>query len=79
MVANNHFQGKAIVNALQLIEMISEEPVDVPASLLSHYPELHLVAGKRPLQTTLFMPPPPPPRRQQRLAAAEAGGPMLIQ
>lgn len=78
VVANNHFQGKAIVNALQLIEMISEEPVDVPASLLSHYPELHPVAGKRPLQTTLFMPP-PQPRRQQRLAAAEAGGPMLIQ
>lgn len=37
VVANNHFQGKAAVNALQLKSMISREKVRAPETLLQHY------------------------------------------
>jgi len=40
VVANNHFEGKAAVNALQLKSMLSENTVKVPASLRSRYWEL---------------------------------------
>ena len=44
VVANNHFEGKAAVNALQLKSMISGAPVKAPEILVRHYPELqHLV------------------------------------
>ena len=45
VVTNNHFQGKAIVNALQLMDMVSDEPVSVPPKLL----ELHEQAAEAPL------------------------------
>jgi uncharacterized protein YecE (DUF72 family) len=38
VVANNHFQGKAAVNAIQLKHMISGRPVKVPGILVGHYP-----------------------------------------
>jgi len=44
VVANNHFQGKAAVNALQLKHMLSGEPVPAPDILLENYPELQTVA-----------------------------------
>jgi uncharacterized protein YecE (DUF72 family) len=39
VVANNHFQGKAAVNALQLKHMVSGRPVAAPPVLVEHYPE----------------------------------------
>lgn len=38
VVANNHFQGKAAVNALQLRHMITGQPVKAPEILVEHYP-----------------------------------------
>ena len=43
-VANNHYQGKAAVNALQLRKLLSKQPVAVPEPLAEHYPTLKSVA-----------------------------------
>ena len=40
VIANNHFEGKAAVNALQLKSMISGKQVEVPNTLLKKYWEL---------------------------------------
>ncbi len=40
VVANNHFEGKAAVNALELKHMITQRPVHAPATLIQHYPEM---------------------------------------
>jgi uncharacterized protein YecE (DUF72 family) len=40
VITNNHYQGKAIANALQLISLIRNQPVRVPESLKAHYPQL---------------------------------------
>ncbi len=40
VVANNHFEGKAAVNALQMKHMITGRPVKAPAILVEHYPVL---------------------------------------
>ena len=44
VVANNHFEGKAGVNALQLKHMITGRRVSAPEPLLAHYPELKKIA-----------------------------------
>ncbi len=44
VVANNHFEGKAVVNSLQLKSMISGRPVKVPDILARRYPELDRIA-----------------------------------
>jgi uncharacterized protein YecE (DUF72 family) len=46
VVANNHFEGKAAVNALQLRHMITGRSVPVPATLLQRYWELNEIAAK---------------------------------
>jgi len=46
VVANNHFEGKAAVNALQLKHMLSGRAVPVPDSLLRRYWELGEIAAK---------------------------------
>jgi uncharacterized protein YecE (DUF72 family) len=38
VVANNHFEGKAAVNALQLKHMVSGQTVSAPDILVRHYP-----------------------------------------
>lgn len=43
VVANNHFQGKAAVNALELKHMITEKPVQAPPTLVRHYPQLQSI------------------------------------
>jgi hypothetical protein len=43
-VTNNHFEGKAGVNALQLKNMITGERVKAPEPLLKHYPDLNKIA-----------------------------------
>lgn len=40
VVANNHFEGKAAVNALELKSMLSEEKVKAPEILVKAYPRL---------------------------------------
>lgn len=40
VIANNHFQAKAAVNALELRYLLNGKKVPGPASLVSHYPEL---------------------------------------
>jgi uncharacterized protein YecE (DUF72 family) len=40
LIANNHFRGQAVVNALQLRYQLQRTPVNVPPPLLTAYPEL---------------------------------------
>jgi uncharacterized protein YecE (DUF72 family) len=40
VVTNNHYLGKAIVNALEISSILKGEPVAAPASLVERYPEL---------------------------------------
>ncbi len=54
VVTNNHYQGKAVVNALQLISILKRSKVKVPESLRAHYPELDAIADKPPAEPTLF-------------------------
>ncbi len=44
VIANNHFEGKAAVNALQLKSMITGRPVRVPETLVKKYWELGEIA-----------------------------------
>jgi uncharacterized protein YecE (DUF72 family) len=48
VVANNHFEAKAGVNALQLKHMLTGQRVKAPESLLRHYPELKSIADPLP-------------------------------
>lgn len=45
VIANNHFEGKAAVNALQLKHMLSGSPVKVPPTLQKRYWELSEIAS----------------------------------
>jgi uncharacterized protein YecE (DUF72 family) len=44
VVTNNHFAGKAVVNALQLKHMITEGPIKIPPQLLKSYWELSAIS-----------------------------------
>ena len=46
VVANNHFEGKAAVNALQLKHLLTGRAVPVPETLLKRYWELGQIAEK---------------------------------
>jgi uncharacterized protein YecE (DUF72 family) len=39
-VTNNHYLGKATVNALEMASLLKGEPVKAPRQLIEHYPEL---------------------------------------
>ena len=54
VVTNNHFQGKAVVNALQLIGILTGNKVKVPEPLRQHYPALERIASHMPAEPTLF-------------------------
>ena len=54
VITNNHFQGKAVVNALQLIHILKKTKVKVPEPLRQHYPELDAIADAPPAEPTLF-------------------------
>jgi len=54
VVTNNHFQGKSVVNALQLISILKGKKVKVPEPLRRHYPELEDLADTPPAEPTLF-------------------------
>jgi uncharacterized protein YecE (DUF72 family) len=67
VIANNHFQGKAVTNALQLIALVEGRPVKAPETLIEHYPELAQVAslGTPPRQQkTLSLEFPPPDNKE---------------
>jgi uncharacterized protein YecE (DUF72 family) len=56
VVTNNHFLGKAVVNALEISSILRGQPVAVPPPLLAHYPELQefAVNAKEPNQLALL-------------------------
>lgn len=54
VIANNHFEGKAIVNALQLVHLLTQAKVKVPEPLRQHYPELDGIASEPPAEPLLF-------------------------
>lgn len=56
-MSNNHNLGKAAVNALEIMALLSGKPVDTPGTLVEHYPELTSFArGARvpPAQNSFF-------------------------
>jgi uncharacterized protein YecE (DUF72 family) len=54
VVTNNHYLGKAVVNALQLISLLKGSKVAVPEPLRQPYPELEAIANGPPAAPTLF-------------------------
>ncbi len=54
VVTNNHFQGKAVVNALQLVSILKGAKVKVPEPLRQHYPQLEAIADSPRAEPTLF-------------------------
>jgi len=54
VITNNHFQGKAVVNALQLISILKGSKVRVPEPLRRQYPQLEEIADAPPAEPMLF-------------------------
>jgi len=54
VITNNHYQGKGVVNALDLIHLLTNEKVKIPEPLRRHYPGLEKIASEPPLAPTLF-------------------------
>ncbi len=54
VITNNHFEGKAVVNGLQLINLLLGEPIEVPPDLFDSYPEVARIARNTPAQGNLF-------------------------
>ena len=44
VITNNHFQGKGVVNALQLIHLLESRRVQAPPTLVRHFPDLAEIA-----------------------------------
>jgi uncharacterized protein YecE (DUF72 family) len=54
VITNNHYQGKAVVNALQLLHILKGTKVKVPEPLRRHYPQLEEIASEMAEAPTLF-------------------------
>ena len=54
VIANNHFEAKAAVNALELIHLLSGAKVKIPEPLRQHYPRLDAIADGPTKEPTLF-------------------------
>ena len=54
VITNNHYEGKAVVNALELIAALKGEKVKVPEPLREHYPGLEKIANEGPKEPMLF-------------------------
>jgi uncharacterized protein YecE (DUF72 family) len=54
VITNNHYLGKAVVNALELISMLNSAKIRVPDPLRLHYPQLEAIASNPPESPTLF-------------------------
>lgn len=57
LIANNHYKGQGAANALQLRHMLTEQLVDVPPTMVEHYPALSKIARASS----------PPPQQQRQL------------
>jgi uncharacterized protein YecE (DUF72 family) len=66
VITNNHYQGKAVVNALQLISLLKDTKVKVPEPLRQHYPQLDQIADAMPSEPTLFPMGSPPAGKNKR-------------
>lgn len=63
VIANNHFEGKAVVNALQLMNALSGNKVRVPEPLRHRFPLLEKIADAPSEEPRLFpLPPADAPR-----------------
>ncbi|HLK05698.1 MAG TPA: DUF72 domain-containing protein [Candidatus Acidoferrum sp.] len=54
VITNNHYEGKAVVNALELISVLKRSKVKVPEPLREKYPELETIASEGPEEPKLF-------------------------
>lgn len=54
VITNNHYQGKGVVNALQLIHILTKSKVNVPEPLRQHFPQLDYIATASAEEPTLF-------------------------
>lgn len=54
VITNNHYEAKGVVNALQLINLLTGTKVKVPELLREHYPDLNRIADAPPVSPTLF-------------------------
>jgi len=54
VITNNHFEGKAVVNALQLVRLLTGVKVKVPEPLRQRYPQLERIASEPPAEPLLF-------------------------
>jgi uncharacterized protein YecE (DUF72 family) len=54
VITNNHYEGKSVVNGLQLIHLLMGKPIKAPPELLKSYPELAEIAENAPAQGNLF-------------------------
>jgi uncharacterized protein YecE (DUF72 family) len=54
VITNNHYQGKAVVNALELIAMLKASKVKVPDPLREKFPELEKIASEGAREPKLF-------------------------
>ena len=50
VVTNNHFLGKAVVNAFEMVSLLFGRPVEVPGQLKQHYPVLEQIAAVKSAQ-----------------------------
>jgi uncharacterized protein YecE (DUF72 family) len=48
LVANNHYQGKEVLNALEIKSKITGEKLDVPPDLAGKYPRIKKIMRPRP-------------------------------
>lgn len=49
LVANNHYQGKEVLNALEIKSKITGEKLDVPPDLAKKYPRIKKIMRQRPI------------------------------
>ena len=54
VITNNHYQGKGVVNALELISMLTKSTVKVPEPLREKYPVLEKIANEAAKEPRLF-------------------------
>jgi uncharacterized protein YecE (DUF72 family) len=54
VITNNHYQGKGVVNALQLISILQGSKVKVPEPLRVQFPDLEAIADLPPAEPSLF-------------------------
>jgi uncharacterized protein YecE (DUF72 family) len=54
VITNNHYLGKGVVNALQIIAALKSIKLPVPEPLRQHYPVLESIASEPPANPSLF-------------------------